>query len=523
LTDGALVAAAVDSDRYITDRFLPDKAIDLIDEAASRLRMQQESKPDALEALDRSIIRKKMELQALRRETDSKSVKRRTQVEEELAEAEAESKKLSERWQKERMELAERKRAKAKLETCRADAERAQREGNFDEAARLLYEEIPRLERLNAGTSDAEQLSSGESPLLSDSVTAEHIARVVSRATGIPLQNLMQGERERLLNMETMLGERVIGQPEALAAICNTVRVARAGLHPHNRPIGTFLFIGPSGVGKTELCKTLAEVMFNSRNALVRIDMSEYMEKFSVSRLIGAPPGYVGYEEGGQLTEAVRRSPFSLVLLDEFEKAHPEVANLLLQLLDDGHLTDSQGRKISFKNTIIVLTSNLGSNILAELPEGVPSSTAYEPVMQVVRRTFPPEFLNRIDETVLFNRLGRDAMDALVELRVREVSAMLDERQVTIEVDPAARKWLGERGYSAVYGARPLRRAVQQYVLNPLSRRILDDTVTANSHVVVSTDPEDSDRLRLHITHPTKAEAKILSLPPHQDDHVDAA
>jgi len=487
ITDAAIVASVTYSDRYITDRFLPDKAIDLIDEAASRLRLQQESKPEEIENLDRNIIKLKIEVQALKKETDPASKERLLKIELELKDKEAESDRLSQVWNKEKERLRRSKDAKARLENLKNEAAKAQKNGDFDRAARLLYGEIPRLE------AEIPKLKEGQSStvLLSEAVTEKDIAAVVARATGIPMSSLVMGERERLLDMEKILGSKVIGQPEAVAAISNAVRISRSGLGGHNRPLGVFLFLGPTGVGKTELCKQLAEFLFHNPGHLVRIDMSEYMEKFSVSRLIGAPPGYVGYEEGGVLTEAVRRRPYQVVLFDEFEKAHKEVGNLLLQVFDEGFLTDSQGRKVDFRNTICIMTSNLGADLLASLPDGTPSSSVRDDVMEVVRAHFSPEFLNRIDESVMFNRLNRKDMDRIVDLQLRGMERSLAEHHISVSVTPEAKKVLADEGYSPAYGARPLKRVIQKDLLNPLSRKLLAGELMDDSSVLVDieTDP----------------------------------
>ncbi|EGG21732.1 AAA ATPase domain-containing protein [Cavenderia fasciculata] len=482
ITDGALVSACVNSQRYITDRFLPDKAIDLIDEAASRLRLQQESKPENIENLNRTIITMKIEIEALKKETDIASKERLAKLESELATKEEECKKLTTVWMKEKEELEKRKMANEKLENAKIELQQAQRRGDLTRAGELAYGIIPNLEKQVPKDGDGQDLNLS---MISEAVTAKDVALVISKATGIPVHSLMMGEKDKLLNMEKQLATQVIGQPEAITAVSNAVRISRAGLHSHNRPIGSFLFLGPTGVGKTQLCRTLAEFMFDSPNALIRIDMSEYMEKFSVSRLIGAPPGYVGFEEGGTLTEAVRRRPYSLVLFDEFEKAHREVSNLLLQMLDDGHLTDSQGRKIDFRNTMIILTSNLGADVLANLPDGTPSSTARESVMQVVRSEFPPEFLNRIDDMILFNRLSRSDMDHIVDIQLNDLRKLLSDRQITLVVRPTALDWLADQGYDPVYGARPLKRVIQKHLLNPMAKLILEGKITERHNVTI--------------------------------------
>ena len=468
ITDGALVAAATLSNRYIADRFLPDKAIDLMDEAASRLRMEVESKPEEIEGLDRRIVQLKIEREALRREPDAASRERLQALEGDLANLEQNSAELTQRWQAEKEKLAGATRIKEQLDAARLEVEQAQRAGDYAKAGELTYSRIPQLER-----ELAEAEAATAHAMLREEVTPDDIAGVVSRWTGIPVERMLQGEREKLLRMEESLGKRVIGQADAVHAVSAAVRRARAGLQDPNRPLGSFLFLGPTGVGKTELTKALAGFLFDDDAAMVRIDMSEFMEKHAVSRLIGAPPGYVGYDEGGVLTEAVRRRPYQVVLFDEVEKAHADVFNVLLQVLDDGRLTDGQGRTVDFTNTIIVLTSNLGSQYLAALPDGAPASAAEEQVMEVVRRHFRPEFLNRLDEIVLFHRLGLEHMAPIVELQVARVERMLRERKIGLELTDAAKRWLGRVGYDPVYGARPLRRAVQKHLQDPLADLLL--------------------------------------------------
>ncbi len=488
ITDSAIVAAATLSHRYISDRFLPDKAIDLIDEAAARKRMQIDSKPEELDELDRKIIQLKIEREALKKETDPASRQRLEKLEKELSELEQEAAELNARWQAEKSKLEEVRRLKEQLDRARIELEQAQRSGDLAKAGELAYGTIPELER-KLQEAEAEQATR----MVQEEVTAQDIAQIVSRWTGIPVDKLMEGEREKLLHMEEKLTERVVGQDPALQAVANAVRRARAGLQDPNRPMGSFLFLGPTGVGKTELCKALAEFLFDDERALLRIDMSEFMEKHSVARLIGAPPGYVGYEEGGVLTEAVRRRPYQVILFDEVEKAHPDVFNVLLQVLDDGRLTDSQGHVVDFRNTLIVLTSNLGSEYLAALPEGAPASQAREQVMQVVRATFRPEFLNRLDEIILFNRLGRAQMRDIVEIQLRRLRQLLEDRRITLEITEAAKDWLAKAGYDPVYGARPLKRMIQRHLQDPLATMILEgrikegDTVKvdANEHGLV--------------------------------------
>jgi ATP-dependent Clp protease ATP-binding subunit ClpB len=472
ITDGALVAAATLSHRYIADRFLPDKAIDLMDEAASRLRMEVESKPEAIENLDRRIIQLKIEREALKKESDAASKDRLEKLQTDLASLETQSIGLTKRWQAERDKLQGEKTLREKLDAARLELDQAQRSGNLARAGELAYGVIPELEKKIAATAE---LAAGA--MLREEVTDQDIASVVSRWTGIPVDKMLEGEREKLLAMETLLGQKVIGQSEAVKAVSAAVRRARAGLQDPNRPLGSFLFLGPTGVGKTELCKSLATFLFDDAQAMVRIDMSEYMEKHSVARLIGAPPGYVGYEEGGALTEAVRRRPYQVVLFDEVEKAHQDVFNILLQVLDDGRLTDSQGRTVDFSNTIIVLTSNLGAHHIAQLPEDKDIADVRNDVMDVVRSHFRPEFLNRLDEIILFHRLGRSHMGAIVDLQLARVRKLLETRKINITLTDAAREWLSRVGYDPVYGARPLKRAVQKYVQDPLADMILRGTV----------------------------------------------
>ena len=468
IADGAIVAAATLSNRYIADRFLPDKAIDLMDEAASRIRMEMESKPEEIENLDRRIIQLKIEDMALAKESDAASKDRLAALREELANLEQRSSELTTRWQNERDKIAAEGKIKEALDAARIELEQAQRQGDLARAGELAYGRIPELERQMA-----EARSQAENALLREEVTAEDIAGVVSRWTGIPVDRMMEGERQKLLNMEAALGKRVIGQTQAVAAVSKAVRRARAGLQDPNRPLGSFLFLGPTGVGKTELTKALAGFLFDDDNAMVRIDMSEFMEKHSVSRLIGAPPGYVGYDEGGVLTEAVRRRPYQVVLFDEVEKAHADVFNVLLQVLDDGRLTDGQGRQVDFTNTLIILTSNLGSQYLANLEEGQDVATVEPQVMDLVRAHFRPEFLNRLDEIILFHRLGQQHMAPIVDLQVARVARLLADRKIVIDLTDAARRWLGRVGYDPVYGARPLKRAVQRYLQDPLAEKLL--------------------------------------------------
>ncbi|MCW8916443.1 MAG: ATP-dependent chaperone ClpB [Magnetovibrio sp.] len=483
--DGALISAATLSNRYITDRFLPDKAIDLMDEASSRVRMQVDSKPDELDELDRKIIQLKIEREAIKKEDDDASKKRMVTLESELADLEGKSGALTAEWESEKNALAGATNLKEQLEQARMDLERAMREGKYEDVGKLQYELIPSLEEQLATAEDAENHR-----MLDEAVTDEHIAQVVSRWTGIPVDKMLGSEREKLVHMEEGLRQRVIGQEEALTAVSHAVRRARAGIQDQNRPIGSFLFLGPTGVGKTELTKALAEFMFDDDSALLRIDMSEYMEKHAVARLIGAPPGYVGYDEGGALTEAVRRRPYQVILFDEVEKAHPDVFNVMLQVLDDGRLTDGQGRTVDFRNTLIVLTSNLGGEILANQQDGHDSSELREPVMEIVRASFRPEFLNRLDEVILFHRLFREHMDGIVDIQLERLYQLLDDKKITMELDGAARAWLADQGYDPVYGARPLKRVIQRALQNPLAGMILEGKVKDGDTVTVSAGSE---------------------------------
>jgi ATP-dependent Clp protease ATP-binding subunit ClpB len=485
ITDAAIVAAAMLSNRYITDRFLPDKAIDLMDEAASRIRMEVESKPEEIENLDRRIIQLKIEREALKKEQDRASKDRLARLEEELANVEQQSAELTQRWQAEKEKISAEAKIKEQLDAARIELEQAQRGGDLAKAGELQYGRIPGLEKQLA---DAQAASKGA--MLREEVTDQDIASVVSRWTGIPVERMMEGEREKLLQMEAIIGARVIGQEDAVKAVSAAVRRARAGLQDPNRPLGSFLFLGPTGVGKTELTKALAEFLFDDPHAMVRIDMSEFMEKHSVARLIGAPPGYVGYEEGGVLTEAVRRRPYQVILFDEVEKAHEDVFNVLLQVLDDGRLTDGQGRTVDFKNTIIVLTSNLGSDILAAQPDGADLAMAYKGVMEVVRGHFRPEFLNRLDEVVLFRRLQRSDMAAIVDIQLAHLRGLLADRKIELEMDAAAMQWLGAEGYDPIYGARPLKRVIQRSLQNTLAGMILEGTVQDGETVHVSAGPD---------------------------------
>jgi ATP-dependent Clp protease ATP-binding subunit ClpB len=480
ITDGSLVAAATLSNRYITDRFLPDKAIDLMDEAASRIRMEVESKPEEIEALDRRILRLKIEREGLRRESDEASRDRLETLEGELANLEQQSAELTTRWQAEKDKIGAEAKLKEQLDAARIELEQAQRGGDLARAGELSYGTIPQLEKQLVAAQ-----GQTEGAMLREEVTADDIAGVVSRWTGIPVDRMLAGEREKLLRMEETIGRRVIGQAEAVRAVSTAVRRARAGLQDPNRPMGSFLFLGPTGVGKTELTKALAEFLFDDPNAMVRIDMSEFMEKHAVARLIGAPPGYVGYEEGGVLTEAVRRRPYQVVLFDEVEKAHGDVFNVLLQVLDDGRLTDGQGRTVDFSNTLIVLTSNLGAQYLANLDEGQDVDMVEPQVMEIVRAHFRPEFLNRLDEVILFHRLGIAHMAPIVDIQVGRVGKLLADRKVTLDLTDAARAWLGRVGYDPVYGARPLKRAVQRHLQDPLAELILRGHVKDGATVAV--------------------------------------
>ncbi|WP_374420319.1 ATP-dependent chaperone ClpB [Novosphingobium arvoryzae] len=480
IADNAIVAAATLSNRYIADRFLPDKAIDLMDEAASRIRMEVESKPEEIEVLDRRIIQLKIEEMALAKETDQASKDRLAALREELANLEQQSAELTTRWQNERDKIAAEGKIKEALDAARLELEQAQRAGDLAKAGELSYGRIPELERQLA-----EAQGQAENALLREEVTADDIAAVVSRWTGVPVDRMMEGEREKLLKMEQVIGQRVIGQQDAVVAVSKAVRRARAGLQDPNRPLGSFLFLGPTGVGKTELTKALAGFLFDDDTAMVRIDMSEFMEKHSVSRLIGAPPGYVGYDEGGVLTEAVRRRPYQVVLFDEVEKAHSDVFNVLLQVLDDGRLTDGQGRVVDFTNTLIILTSNLGSQYLANLEEGQSVETVEPQVMEVVRGHFRPEFLNRLDEIILFHRLGQEHMAPIVDIQVGRVAKLLKDRKIVLDLTDAAKRWLGRVGYDPVYGARPLKRAVQRYLQDPLAEKLLGGEIPDGSTVKI--------------------------------------
>ncbi len=478
ITDGALVAAATLSNRYISDRFLPDKAIDLMDEASSRLRMQIDSKPEALDELDRRIIQLKIEREALKKESDAASKDRLMKLEKELADIEEKSNAMTAAWKAEKGEVLETQKLKERLDQARSEVEVAQRRGDLTRASELLYGVIPAIENLLS--------KSGDGKLVNEAVDEEAIAGVVSRWTGVPVDKMLEGERSKLMHMEEKLRERVVGQDQALVAVAHAVRRARAGLQDPNRPIGSFLFLGPTGVGKTELTKALASFLFDNDRAMVRIDMSEFMEKHSVSRLIGAPPGYVGYDEGGMLTEAVRRRPYQVILFDEVEKAHEDVFNVLLQVLDDGRLTDGQGRTVDFKNTIIVLTSNLGSDVLAAQPEGEKVEMVQGQVMAAVRAHFRPEFLNRLDEIILFRRLQRADMASIVKIQLERLRELLTDRKIDLDLDRSALDWLAAEGYDSTYGARPLKRVIQRTLQNPLAGLILDGSIKEGDTVRVS-------------------------------------
>jgi ATP-dependent Clp protease ATP-binding subunit ClpB len=485
ITDSAIVAAATLSNRYITDRFLPDKAIDLIDEAASRLRMQVDSKPEELDEIDRRIVQLRIEQEALKKEKDPASQERLRKLNAELAEVEEKSAALTARWRAEKDKLGAAQKLKEQLEAARNELTQAQRRGEYQRAGELTYSVIPELEKKLAET----EAKRGD-VLVDEAVTADHVAQVVSRWTGIPVDKMLEGERGKLLRMEEELSKRVVGQAEAVAAVSTAVRRARAGLQDPNRPIGSFMFLGPTGVGKTELTKALTGFLFDDETAMVRIDMSEYMEKHSVARLIGAPPGYVGYEEGGALTEAVRRRPYQVVLFDEIEKAHPDVFNVLLQVLDDGRLTDGQGRTVDFRNVLIIMTSNLGAELLVMQKEGEDSAAVHDEVMQIVRAHFRPEFLNRIDEIILFHRLRRQDMAAIVDIQIRRIQRLLEDRKIILDLTPEARTWLAEKGYDPAYGARPLRRVIQKSLQDPLAEKILAGEIHDGETVKIGVGPQ---------------------------------
>ena len=489
ITDGSLVAAANLSNRYITDRFLPDKAIDLMDEAASHLRMQVDSKPEELDELDRRIIQLRIEREALLKETDKGSAVRLKNIDVELSGLQEKADGLTARWEAEKQKLSGARDIKEALDNARGELEQAEREGNLAKAGELSYGKIPELEAKLSEVENAES-QSDQPAMVEEAVRSEHIAQVVSRWTGIPVDKMLEGEKEKLLRMEDELAKRVVGQGEAVTAVSKAVRRARAGLQDPNRPIGSFMFLGPTGVGKTELTKTLAEFLFDDENALLRIDMSEYMEKHSVSRLIGAPPGYVGYDEGGALTEAVRRRPYQVVLFDEIEKAHPDVFNVLLQVLDDGRLTDGQGRTVDFRNTMIIMTSNLGSEFLVQLGEDDDAEMARTQVMDAVKANFRPEFLNRIDDTILFHRLKRGDMAAIVSIQLVRLQKLLSERRIELALDDKAIAWIADRGYDPAYGARPLKRVIQSELQDVLAEEILSGNIHDGMNVNVSVDQD---------------------------------
>jgi len=485
IMDSSLVAAATLSNRYITDRFLPDKAIDLVDEAASRLRMQVDSKPEELDNIDREVIRLKIEAEALKKETDSASKDRLQRLEKELADLEEQSAAITARWKSEKDKLGRAAELKKKLDDARTELAQAQRQGQYQRAGELAYGLIPGLEKELA---EVEEKADGAG-LMEEAVTPNHVAGVVSRWTGVPVDKMLEGEREKLLKMEEELAKRVVGQREAVEAVSTAVRRARAGLQDPHRPIGSFIFLGPTGVGKTELTKALAGFLFDDDTALIRLDMSEYMEKHSVARLIGAPPGYVGYEEGGALTEAVRRRPYQVVLFDEIEKAHADVFNVLLQVLDDGRLTDGQGRTVDFRNTLIIMTSNLGAEYLVAQKEGEDSDAVRDEVMGVVRSHFRPEFLNRVDEIILFHRLKRSEMGAIVDIQMKRLQKLLEDRKITLTLADEARAWIADKGYDPAYGARPLKRVIQKHVQDPLAELILAGEIKDGETVPVRVGP----------------------------------
>lgn len=480
ISDAAIVAAATLSNRYIADRFLPDKAIDLMDEASSRLRMQVDSKPEELDEIDRRLMQLKIEASALEKEQDAASVDRLAKLEDEIQDLEEKSANMTEKWRAEKASLADATKLKEELEKLHIELQDATRRGDYAKAGELQYGRIPKLEE------ELKNADTNKQSLAAETVDSEQIAEVVSRWTGIPVDKMLEGERDKLLKMEDKLRERVVGQEEALNAVADAVRRSRAGLQDPNKPIGSFLFLGPTGVGKTELTKALAEFLFDDDSAITRLDMSEYMEKHSVSRMIGAPPGYVGYDEGGALTEAVRRRPYQVVLFDEVEKAHPDVFNVLLQVLDDGRLTDGQGRTVDFRNVILVMTSNLGSSYLAEQPEGEDIEKVRPLVMEAVKQNFRPEFINRIDEIILFSRLGRAQMDAIVPIQLRRLESLLSSRDIKLELDNAAKDWLANKGYDPMYGARPLKRVIQKEIQDPLAKLILSGAILDGSVVTAS-------------------------------------
>ena len=485
ISDSAIVAAATLSNRYITDRFLPDKAIDLIDEAAARLKMQVDSKPEELDSIDREIVRLKIEQEALKKESDPGSKDRLKNLEAELKSLRRKSADITGRWKAEKEKLSDAQKLKTELDQLRAELANAQRRGEYQRAGELAYGRIPELEK-KLKAIEGHRSQAARAPWSRRPSPPTTWRGVVSRWTGVPVDRMLEGEKEKLLRMEGELAKRVIGQQEAVQAVSTAVRRARAGLQDPNRPIGSFMFLGPTGVGKTELTKALAAYLFDDENALIRIDMSEYMEKHSVARLIGAPPGYVGYDEGGALTEAVRRRPYQVILFDEIEKAHPDVFNVLLQVLDDGRLTDGQGHTVDFRNTLIVMTSNLGADFLVNQPEGEDTDAVRDQVMSVVRAAFRPEFLNRIDEIILFHRLKKSEMTRIVDIQMTRLQKLLDERKITIKLDASAREWLAEKGWDPAYGARPLKRVIQKSVQDPLAEMILAGTIKDGEKVTVS-------------------------------------
>ncbi|KAL5498300.1 HSP78 [Sanghuangporus vaninii] len=510
IADAALVTAAVYGARYISDRFLPDKAIDLIDEAASALRLAQESRPDELESLERAIVTLQIELESLKNESDVFSVERRSAVEAALAEKRTQAQGLREVWEQERARIARIKDAKRELEQAKYELEVAQREGQYERASRLRYATIPELLKQLPNEADEQAQKNSPLPMLHDRVTSDDVARVVAKSTGIPVQSLLKGEKEKLVHMEDTLRQRIVGQDHIVKAVSDAVRLSRAGLQPPNRPVSSFLFLGPTGVGKTELCKALASFLFNDeQRGLININMSEYHDRHTMSRLIGAAPGYVGFEEGGQLTEAVRRRPYAVILLDELEKAHKDVVMILLQILDEGNITDSQGRKVDFKNTIICLTSNLGSNILASsestFPDGTITPSARDDVLALTQEYFPPELLNRLDATLVFNKLSRESILGVVDLRLRDVGERIRDRRMALDVDSSARHWLADRGYSDLYGARAIARVVRTEVLFPLAQKLLAGTIRNGDTVVVRVS-EDGERLDFRDNHPPDPE-----------------
>lgn len=503
ITDSALVAAATMSHRYISDRFLPDKAIDLMDEASSRLRMQVDSKPEHLDEIDRRLTQLRIEREALKKESDKGSKERLKDLEKEITVLESESEEFTAQWQAEKEKLGSAQKLAEELDKSRTALEKAEREGDWARAGELTYSEIPAIEKKLAEASKEDDRS-----LIEEEVTEEHIAEGISRWTGVPVSKLMEGEREKLLELEDHLAKRVVGQEQAIRSVAEAVRRARAGLQDPHRPIGSFVFLGPTGVGKTELTKALAEFLFDDDSAMVRIDMSEYMEKHAVARLIGAPPGYVGYEEGGALTEAVRRRPYQVILFDEIEKAHPDVFNVLLQVLDDGRLTDGQGRVVDFTNTLLIMTSNIGAEVLAEQESGADVEEVREQVMERVRGYFRPEFINRLDEILLFRRLSRDHMSGIVEIQLRRLDKLLKDRRITIGLDEKAKEFLAERGYDPVYGARPLKRVIQKELQNKLSELILRGDIIDGAQINVSV---QKDELSFDIKENTNKDAKSVA------------